>query len=42
MKEIAHVLVNFYMPNKNKNGWNGTLHKLWQADREKMTKDSLH
>jgi hypothetical protein len=20
MKEIAHVLVNFYMPNKNKNG----------------------
>ena len=20
MKEIAHVLVNFYIPNKNKNG----------------------
>ena len=42
MKEIAKVLVDFYMPNKNKNGWNGTLHKLWQADREEMIKDSLH
>lgn len=42
MVEIAKILKDFYMPNKNKNGWNGTLHKLWQADWEEMTEDSVH
>lgn len=36
MKEIARILVDFYMPNKNKNGENYGMWKMLKDNKENL------